>query len=67
MHILKLDKCSDKQFISLIVITVETDQTVKLAQDSKEINKFGHKHKYQMPNIELLLDIIAQTIKSDTK
>ena len=27
-HILKLEKCSDKQFISAIVITVKKDQTV---------------------------------------
>ena len=35
-HIIKLDKCSDKQFISPIVITVKKDQTVKLALDSKK-------------------------------
>ena len=32
-HIIKLDKCSDRQFISPIVITVKKDQTVKLALD----------------------------------
>ena len=35
-HIIKLDKCSDRQFISPIVITVKKDQTVKLALDSKK-------------------------------
>ena len=64
-HIIKLDKCSDRQFISPIVITVKKNQTVKLALDSKKINKFIHKNKYQMPNIELLLDNIAQVVKSD--
>ena len=64
-HIIKLDKCLDKQFISPIVITVEKDQTVKLALDSKKIKKFIHKNKYQMPNIDLLLDNIAQVVKSD--
>ena len=34
-HIIKLDKCSDRQFISPIVITVKKDQTMKLALDSK--------------------------------
>ena len=34
-HIIKLDKCSDKQFISPRVITVKNDQMVKLALDSK--------------------------------
>ena len=64
-HIIKLDKCSDRQFISPIVITVKKDQTVKLALDSKKINKFIHKNKYQMPNIDLLLNNIAQEVKSD--
>ena len=61
----KLNKCSDKQFISPIVITVKKDQTVKLALDSKKINKFIHKNKYQMPNFDLLLDKTAQVTKSD--
>ena len=64
-HIIKLDKCSDKKIISPIVITVKKDQTVKLALDSKKINKYIHKNKYQMPNINLLLDTIAQVMKSD--
>ena len=63
-HIIKLDKCSDREFISPIVITVKKDQAVKLALDSKKINKFIHKNKYQMPNIDYLLDNIAQVVKS---
>ena len=58
-HIIKLDKCSDRQFNSPIVITVKKDQMVKLALVSKEINQFIHNNKYQMPNIDLLLDNIA--------
>ena len=38
-HIIKLDKCSDRQFISPIVVTVKKDQTVKLALDLKKINE----------------------------
>ena len=34
-HIIKLNSCSYKNFISQIVITVKRDKTVKLAQDSK--------------------------------
>ena len=40
------------------------DKTVKLALDSKKINKFTHK-KYQMTNLDLLLNNIAQVVKSD--
>ena len=64
-HIVKLDKRSDKQFISPIEITFIKDQTVKLALDSKKINKYIHKNKYQMSNIDLLLNNIAQVVKSD--
>ena len=38
-HIIKLNNCSDKNFISPIVITVKRDKTVKLALDSKILNK----------------------------
>ena len=49
-HIKKLNNCSDQYFISPIVITVKRDQTIKLALDSKALNKSIHKNKYQMPN-----------------
>ena len=61
-HIILLDKSSDRQFISPIAITVKEDQTAKLALDSKKINKFIDKNNYQMPNIEMLLDNIAQVV-----
>ena len=50
-HIEKLNNCSDQFFISPIVITDKRDQTIKLALDSKVLNKSIHKNKYQMPNI----------------
>ena len=34
-HIIKLTNCPDKYFISPIVVTVEKDQTIKLALNSK--------------------------------
>ena len=61
-HIQKLEECSDKYFVSPIVITVKKDGSVKLALESREINKQVHKNKYQMPNIEELMDIVGQTI-----
>ena len=45
--------------------TVKKDQTVRLALDSEKINNFIYKNKYQMPNIDLLLDKIAQVVESD--
>ena len=50
----KLDKCLDRQFISPIVITVKR---------TKQSN--SHKNKYQMPKIDLLLENIAQVVKSE--
>ena len=61
-HIEKLQECSDKNFISFIVITVKKDKSVKLALDSKILNKEIHKNKYQMPNIDGLIDSISQLI-----
>ena len=39
----KLSSCSDEYFISPIVITVKKDQSIKLALDSKVLNKAIHK------------------------
>ena len=61
-HIEKLTECSDKYFVSPIVITVKKDRSVKLALESRELNKQVHKNKYQMPNIEELMDTVGQTI-----
>ena len=61
-HIQKLEECSDKYFVSPIVITVKKDGSVKLALESRELNKQVHKNKYQMPNNEELMDIIGQSI-----
>ena len=64
-HIINLDKCSNRQFISPIVISLKKDQTVKLALDSKKINKLIHNNKNRMPNIDPLLDNIAQMVESN--
>ena len=61
-HIQKLEEWSDKYFVSPIVITVKNGGSVKLALESRELNKQVHKNKYQMPNIEELMDIVGQTI-----
>ena len=61
-HEEKLKECSDRYFVSPIVITVKKDGSVKLALESRELNKQVHKNKYQMPNIEELVDTIGQFI-----
>ena len=41
---------------------MKKDGSVKLALESRELNKQVHKNKYQMPNIEELMDIVGRTI-----
>ena len=59
---MKLQECSDKYFVSPIVITVKKDGSKKLALESRELNKQVHKNKYQMPNIDELVDGVSQII-----
>ena len=66
-HIEKLNNCSDQFFISPIVITVKKDQSIKIALDSKILNKAIHKNKYQMPNIDSLIQTISQTLSTVPK
>ena len=61
-NIERLFSCSDELFISPIVFKVKKDQSIKLALDSKVLNKLIHKNNYQMPNIEMLTDSISQDI-----
>ena len=63
-HIEKLTNCSDQFFRSPIVITVKEDQSIKIALDSKILNKAIHKNKYQMPNIDSQIQMISQTLST---
>ena len=65
-HIQKLDKCTSDCFIAPIVITVKKDDTIKLALDAKPINRQLYKNKYQMPNVEELLDGVSQIVTAQT-
>ena len=59
-HIENLSNCSDQFFISPIVITVKKNQSIKMALDSKILNKAIDNNKYQMPNIDSLMQIISR-------
>ena len=41
-RIVKLGKCSDEYFVSPVVIRVKSDNSIKLALDSKELNDALH-------------------------
>ncbi len=64
-HIVKLKSCNEDQFISPIVITVKKDGSLKLALDSKKLNEWVIKNKYQMTNIEEHVDQVAQIVTSE--
>ena len=63
-HIIKLTKCTDKYFVFPMDVTVKKDQAIKLAMDSKILNKAIHKNKYQMPNIDTLIESISQQLSA---
>ena len=61
-HMEKLQENSDRYFVFSIVVTVKKNGSVNLALESRELNKKVHKNKYQMPNIEELVDTIGHLI-----
>ena len=65
-HIKKLENCDEDRFNSPIVITCKKDKSIKLALDSKFINKQIYKNKYQMPNIHELVDNVAAQISNNS-
>ena len=64
-HIIKLNSCSDKNFISPIAILAKRDKTVNLALDFKNLNKSIHKNKNRMPKIDNLIDTIQQILNTN--
>ena len=64
-QIIRLEKCPDDLFISPVVITLKKDKSIKIALDSKELNKAIHKNKYQMQSIDHLTDSLAMQIASN--
>ena len=66
-HIEKLDKCTSDCFIAPNVITVKKDNSIKLALDAKPINRQLYKNKYQMPNVDELIDGVSQIITATSE
>ena len=59
-HIEKVDKIQDNVFIQPTVITVKKDKSVKIALDVRALNQSIAKDNYQMPNLDNLIDMIAE-------
>ena len=61
-HIEKISEIKDDVFIQPTVITGKRDKTIKIALDAREMNGNIKNDKYQMPNLEDLLNTLAETI-----
>ena len=64
-HIEKIDKISDNVFIQPTVITDKKDRSVKIALDARALNQAIDKDKYQMPNVENLIDMVAEKLDNE--
>ena len=52
-------------FIQPVVVTVKKDKIVKIALDDRALNNAILKEKYQMPNLDNLMEQVAETINSE--
>ena len=64
-HIEKVDKNQNDVFIQPTVITVKKDKSVKIASDARALNQSIAKDKYQMRNLENLIDMIADKLDQE--
>ena len=64
-QIIRLEKCRNDLYISPVVITLKNVKTIKIALDSKELNKAIHKNKNQMQSIDHLTNSLAMHISSN--
>ena len=65
-HIRRIDNINinDEVFIQLTVITVKRDKRVKVALDARQLNNAIKNDKYQMPNLDNLMEQVAEIINS---
>ena len=61
-HIEKVDKIQDDVFIQPTVTTVKMNKSVKIALDARALNQSIAKDKHQMPNLDNLIDMIAEKL-----
>ena len=54
-------------FIQPTVITVKKDKSVKIALDGRALNESIAKDKYQMPNLDNLIDMIAEELQKKVR
>ena len=64
-HVEKINEIKVDVFIQPTVITVKKDRSVKIALDARALNQAIEKDKYQMPNLENLLDMVAEKLDNE--
>ena len=64
-HIERVEKIQDNVFIQPTVITVKKDKSVKTALDARGLSESMPEDKYQMPNLEHLIDMIAEKLDKE--
>ena len=64
-NIEKINEIKDDVFIQPTVITVKKDRSVKIALDARALNQAIEKDKNQMPNLENLLDMVAEKLDTE--
>ena len=52
-------------FIQPVVITVKKDTSVKIAIDARSLNNAILKSKYQMPNLESLMEKVSEIVNNN--
>ena len=52
-------------FIHPVVVTVKKDGSVKIALDARALNQSIAEDEYQLPNLENLLDMVAEKIEGE--
>ena len=62
-HSERVDTIKDDVFIQPVVVTVKKDRSVKITLVARALNESIAKDKYQMPNLENLMDMLAEKIE----
>ena len=65
-HIVKVDEIRKDVFLQPTVITVKKDRSIKIALDTRELNRNVVKDKYPIPNSGNLMDMIAEHVAKKT-
>ena len=61
----KIKEIKDDVFIQPTVITVKKDRSVKIALDARALNQAIDKDKYEMPNQNNLLNMVAENLGNE--